>query len=260
MRVLELQLLQASSAETKFVQADHAIAALRIVKDSHETALMRTAVKIAQDAITATLKSFEINMTERAFAAALTLQLLQGGSDPEFPFSPIVSAGPNSANPHAVPSDRRITEGDLLVVDWGAAYKGYISDLTRTFAIGTIESEFQEIAQIVKEANTAGRAACIPGNSAESIDNAARTVIEEAGYGKYFIHRTGHGIGMEAHEEPYIRSGNTEKMQPGMSFTIEPGIYLPGRGGVRIEDNVVISHSGAVCLSDLERDLVSLPF
>ena len=259
MRLVELNLLQGEAANVKFLPADKTIAALRMIKDETEANLMRTAVEIAQEAIKTTLKAFRLGMTEREFSTELTLQLLRGGSDPEFPFSPIVSSGLNSANPHAVPSDRPIISGDLLVVDWGATYKGYISDLTRTYAIGPIESEFTQIGALVFQANTAGRFACQPGKPIESVDFAARSIIEQAGYGQYFIHRTGHGIGMEAHEEPYIRSGNLQKLQSGMCFTVEPGIYLPGRGGVRVEDNVMITKDGFECFSDLPRELQTLP-
>ena len=259
MRVLELFLLQKASENTQFLPANQTVADLRMIKDSREKESMRTAVIIAQNAINSAIGSFKVGMTEREFAAELTLQLLKHGSDSEFPFPPIVSSGPNSANPHAVPSDRQIQEGNLLVVDWGASFKGYISDLTRTFAIGKVEPEYDKIAAIVGQANAAGRDACHPNASAESIDRAARSVIDAAGYGKFFFHRTGHGIGMEAHEDPYIRSGNQLKLQPGMSFTVEPGIYLPDRGGVRIEDNVIITEEGVECLSNLPRELTTLP-
>jgi Xaa-Pro dipeptidase len=220
---------------------------------------MRKAVQIAQNALEAALPAVRIGMTEREFAAELTLQLLRHGSDPAMPFSPIVSCGPNSANPHASPSERAFQPGDLLVVDWGATNQGYISDLTRTFQIGQAEPEFEHIANLTIQANQAGREACRPGAPIESVDRAARSVIEAAGYGKYFFHRTGHGIGMEGHEEPYIRSGNRQLLEPGMSFTVEPGIYLPERGGVRVEDNVIITTMGAECLSDLPRELRRLP-
>ena len=259
MRVLELNLLQSSSTDTRFIPADDVTASLRVLKDASEADFMREAVKIAQEAMNTALKSFRAGMTEREFAGELTLNLLRSGSDSEFPFSPIVSGGPNSANPHASPSDRPIQNGDLLVVDWGATYKGYISDLTRTFAIGAVENELAHIAKIVLQANNAGQTVCQPGTPAEAVDQEARAVIEQAGYGRYFIHRTGHGIGMESHEDPYIRSGNRQTLQPGMCFTVEPGIYLPGRGGVRIEDNVMIKNDGYECFSDLPRELRTLP-
>ena len=215
----------------------------------------RSAVRIAQDALEAALSTFEIGITEREFAAHLTSELLEHGSDSELPFAPIVSAGPNSANPHATPSDRKIQRGDLLVVDWGAASDGYVSDLTRTFAVGEVDAEWKKIAAIVLAANQAGRDAGRPGVPCSNVDKAARSVIEKAGYGQYFTHRTGHGIGMEEHEEPYMRADNMHMLYPGMAYTVEPGIYLPGRGGVRIEDNVVVTKTGVDVLSDMPREL-----
>ena len=178
MRVLELELLQEASRQTRFVSAAEALAGLRMFKDAAEASAMRKAVKIAQDALQAALPAVRIGMTEREFASELTLQLLRHGSDAELPFSPIVSGGPNSANPHAMPSIRPFQPGDLLVIDWGAAYGGYISDLTRTFAIGEVDPQLQKIADCVVKANTAGREACRPGAPVESIDHAARGVIE----------------------------------------------------------------------------------
>jgi Xaa-Pro dipeptidase len=216
---------------------------------------MRHAVQVAQLALEAVLPSIKIGATERELAGALTMELLKHGSDSELPFAPIVCAGPNSANPHATPSERKIQRGDLLLVDWGATTEGYISDLTRTFAVGEVDPELQKIAMIVLEANAAGRAAGKPGVPCASVDKAARAVIEHAGYGVYFTHRTGHGIGMEGHEEPYMRGDNMHMLYPGMAYTVEPGIYLPGRGGVRIEDNIVVMKTGVDVLSDMPREL-----
>ena len=145
--------------------------------------------------------------------------------------------------------------GDLLVVDWGAACNGYISDLTRTFAVGQADEEYLKIHKIVKEANAAGRAAGKPGVPCANVDKAARDVIEQVGYGVYFTHRTGHGIGMEGHEEPYMRGDNMQLLEPGMAYTVEPGIYLPDRNGVRIEDNVVVTETGVDVLSDMPREI-----
>lgn len=217
---------------------------------------MHRAAKIAEQALIATLPLIKVGLSERELASELTMQLFMAGCDPQVPFSPIVSAGVNSANPHATPSDRMLTVGDLLVIDWGASFEGYFSDITRTFAIGNIDPEYAQIAKIVLEANTAARNIARPGLPIENIDRAARSVIESAGYGKYFTHRTGHGLGVEGHEEPYIRPGNTALLEPGMTFTIEPGIYLPDRNGVRIEDDVVITDSGVECLTNLPRELI----
>jgi Xaa-Pro dipeptidase len=151
---------------------------------------------------------------------------------------------------------RKLEYGDLLVIDWGATFDGYIADLTRTFAVGEVDAEAESIHETVQRANAAGRAAAYPGATAADVDRAAREVIDAAGYGPYFTHRTGHGIGIEAHEPPYIRGDNRQVLEPGMTFTVEPGIYLPERGGVRIEDNIVITEDGSECLSGLEREMV----
>lgn len=217
---------------------------------------MRKAVDVAQRAFQDTIPLIKSGITERELAAELTLQLLRHGSEPELPFFPIVASGPNSANPHSTPTDRKLEMGDLLVLDWGATIEGYVSDLTRTLALGEVEAELAHIAQIVQQANAAGRAAARPGIPAGEVDHASRNVIEMAGYGQYFIHRTGHGLGMEAHEEPYIRAGNDLLLDPGMTFTVEPGIYLPERGGVRVEDDLLVTVDGVESLSNLPRNLL----
>ncbi len=255
LRLLEFRYVRAGAPESDYPDASEALASLRLRKDEAEVSAMRRAVKVAEDALEATIPSIKVGATEKEIAAELMVQLLKRGSEPEMPFSPIVSGGPNSANPHASPSDRKLQSGDLLVVDWGARVGGYISDLTRTFAIGEVEPEFKKIAETVLAANAAGRAAGRPGVPCANIDKAARHVIEQAGYGQYFTHRTGHGIGMEDHEDPYMRGDNMQMLYPGMAYTVEPGIYLPGRGGVRIEDNVVVTHEGVDVLSDMPREL-----
>ncbi len=258
LRLLEFGYIQAAAPTADFPDASETLGSLRLCKDQDEIRKMRRAVLIAQDALKASIPLIKIGMTEKELAAELTVQLLRHGSEPELPFAPIVSSGLNSANPHASPSERKLQPGDLLVVDWGAAFEGYISDLTRTFAIGAVAAELEKIHEIVQAANAAGRAAAKPGAACADVDRAARGVIEQAGYGPYFTHRTGHGIGLEAHEEPYMRGDNKQILAPGMAFTIEPGIYLPGRGGVRIEDNVVITEDGAECLSDMGREITAI--
>lgn len=255
LRLLEFRHVKAGAPEADFPDATDVLAELRLRKDKAEVDAMRRAVKIAQDALEAVIPQIKVGMTEREVASELVMQLLKHGSESEMPFAPIVSAGPNSANPHASPTDRKLQTGDLLVVDWGAAYDGYISDLTRTFAVGEVDEEYKMIHRIVQDANAAGRAAAKPGVPCADVDKAARDVIEKAGYGKFFTHRTGHGIGMEGHEAPYMRGDNMQVLEPGMAFTVEPGIYLLGRNGVRIEDNIVISESGAESLSDMPREI-----
>jgi Xaa-Pro dipeptidase len=258
LRLLEFRHIRSGAPEAEFPDATEALASLRLRKDESEVQAMRRAVHIAQDALLSALSSFSVGMSEREFASNLTLELFRNGSDPELPFAPIVCAGPNSANPHASPSNRPIGRGDLLIVDWGAASDGYVSDLTRTFAIGEVEPEFGKIAEVVHAANAAGREAGRPGVPCANVDRAARSVIEKAGYGAYFTHRTGHGLGMEDHEEPYMRGDNMHMLYPGMAYTVEPGIYIAGRGGVRIEDDVVVTKTGVEALSDLPRELRAL--
>lgn len=258
MRFLELEYLKKAIPVADFVSGAEALSGLRIQKDPGEIKLMRVAERIAQDALRETLNQFKIGMTEREIAAELTIQMLRAGSDPELPFAPIVASGPNSANPHAAPSDRKVQYGDLLLFDWGAYYQGYCSDLTRTFAVGDVDPELKKIYQIVQSANQAGRAAGYPEKPAGVVDQTARKVIDDSGYGKYFFHRTGHGLGMEGHEEPYMFGENPQILLPGMTYTVEPGIYLEGKGGVRIEDNIVITADGSETLSDFPRDFSTI--
>ena len=255
LRLLEFRHVKSGAPEADYPDASDVLSSLRLRKDQVEVDAMRRAVRIAQEALEATIPLIKIGMTEKELSSELVVQLLKQGSEPEMPFAPIVSGGPNAANPHASPSERKLQVGDLLVVDWGATYDGYISDLTRTFAVGEVDDEYKKIHEIVQEANAAGRAAGKPGVPCANVDKAARDVIEKAGYGVYFTHRTGHGIGMEGHEEPYMRGDNLQLLEPGMAFTVEPGIYLPNRNGVRIEDNVVITENGADVLSDMPREI-----
>ncbi len=257
-RYLEMNLIERAKLRPLFTSAESVLTQLRISKDETEIGFMKKAVVIAQEALQETLRHVAVGVTEKDIASELTLQLLRAGSDPEMPFSPIVASGPNSANPHATPSNRRLSQGDLLLFDWGAACYGYLSDLTRTFYIETIDDEFKTIAETVKRANLAAQASIHPGVQAGDVDSAARAVIESSGYGSNFFHRTGHGLGMEAHEEPYIRSGSSLTLTPGMTFTIEPGVYLSGKGGIRIEDNLVVTETSSESLSNLSRDLLPL--
>jgi len=254
-RLLELSILWAAAAQVNFISAEETLSSLRIYKDEQELTFMRKAADIAQRALQATLPLVKTGMTEAELAAELTFQLLQHGSTLSAVFSPIVSFGPNTANPHAFPGEQKLTAGDNLLCDWGAVYNGYASDITRTFAINKADAEMAHIAQVVQQANAAARAAAAPEVTVSEVDRAARQVIEKAGYGQFFPHRTGHGLGLEVHEPPYIRSDSSLRLQPGMVFTIEPGIYLPGRGGVRIEDDCVITQNGVETLTSLPREL-----
>jgi len=254
MRVLELEMVQRDTPGVQIVPAEPLLADLRMIKDADELARMRRAAQVAEDALARTLEIIRPGMSEQEIAAELTIDLMRGGSG-GVPFEPLVQSGPNSALPHGVTTDRRLEPGDILLLDFGARVSGYASDITRTFAVGELDPELARVHEIVQAANAAGRAAAGPGVPCQEVDRAARRVIEHAGYGEYFIHRTGHGLGLEGHEPPYIVEGNALRLEVGMTFTIEPGIYLPGRGGVRVEDDIVISADGCESLTTFERGL-----
>ncbi len=257
MRVLELELLQRYAPGLQIAHAEPVVGALRLVKDDAEIAAMERAIDVAQTAIEQLIPQIKIGMTEKQIAAMLTQLQMEGGAD-SIAFGPIVSAGPNAASPHAVPTERPLQSGDLLVVDWGCYVDGYPSDITRTFAVGEIEPELRRIYEAVKLSNQRGKAVAAPGATGQDVDRAARDVIADAGYGRYFIHRTGHGLGLEVHEPPFMMEGNTESLAVGNVFTVEPGIYLPGRGGVRIEDDVVITPDGCRSLTTFTRELITV--
>jgi len=258
LRFLEMGFLQKAAPAAKFMSGNEMIANIRERKGATEIASMRKAAQLAEQALENTLKEFKPGQTEKEIASRLVAELLALGSDPELPFFPIVAGGPNSANPHATPTDRPVQEGDLLLVDWGASVDAYFSDITRTFAVGEVEPELLQIHETVRLANEAARKQVQLGVTCSSIDKAARDVIEDSGYGQFFTHRTGHGLGLEAHETPYIRDGNEVKLQAGMTFTIEPGIYLEGRGGVRIEDNIAVTADGGKSLTSFPRKIRTL--
>ena len=256
-RLLEVRLLERYAPGCRILPAEEVLAELRMYKDERELEQMRRAIVITETALQATMDQVRAGVTEREVVALLKIEMLQAGGEGES-FSPIVVAGPNAASPHATSSDRSIQRGETIVVDCGVTVGGYAADITRTFAVGELELEMAQVYEVVRAANEAGRAAVRPEVPAEEVDRAARAVIEEAGYGQYFIHRTGHGLGLEVHEPPYIVAGNQRPLQPGMTFTVEPGVYLPGRGGVRIEDDVLVTPGGVESMTAFPRELISL--
>ena len=253
MRLLEARILERFAPGSELVPVDDLYADLRMTKGEDELDAMRRAIAVAEEAFMAWLPLLRVGMTEREAASRLVAALLGGGAE-GLAFDPIVSGGPQGALPHAVPGERPFMEGDWIVVDWGARVDGYNSDLTRAVVIGEPSGTLKEVHRIVLKANQAGRVAVGPGVLAEAVDAAARGVIEATEYGPRFFHRTGHGLGLEEHEPPYIVASNRLALEPGMTFTVEPGVYLKGVGGVRIEDDVVVTDSGAVTLTTLPRD------
>jgi Xaa-Pro dipeptidase len=257
MRLLEVRLLERYAPGCRLVPAEEVLATLRMCKDEHEVEQMRRAIEVTEAALHSTIGQVKVGMTEREVAALLKMEMLRAGGE-GLSFSPIVVTGPNTASPHAAPGDRPVRRGEPLLIDCGAVVGGYVADITRTFAVGALEPELAQVYEVVWAANEAGRAAARPGVSAQEVDRAARAVIEEAGYGEFFTHRTGHGLGLDIHEPPYIVAGNERLLEPGMTFTVEPGIYLPGRGGVRIEDDVVVTSDGAESLTTFTRERLVL--
>lgn len=255
MRYQEQNLLLAAAPGLKLVPAEEAVLKLRISKSDDEVEEMLKAVQIAEQALEKTLPRLRIGMTELDLANLLMVELLGAGSEPDLPFHPIVASGPNSALPHAGASRRKLQEGDILLIDWGARSAGYVSDITRTFCLGMPTDEMIAGHAAVLAGNHAGREAASAGVSCQGVDHAAREAIEARDLGTYFIHRTGHGLGLEAHEPPSIQGDNPQVLDVGMTFTVEPGVYLPDRWGIRIEDDLVITDSGARTLTSLDRDL-----
>jgi len=258
LRLLEQSYLLDAAPGMSLESAQPILTQMRRIKSEDEIKFMGEAVRIAECALSSTIMAIKPGVTEKEIAGRLIGRLLQEGSDPELPFFPIVSFGENAANPHATPTNRTLNAGDIILIDWGASHQGYFSDITRVFAMGDLRPEIDQIAKFVQDANAAARAAVKPGIPASTVDQAARQVIEDAGYGEYFFHRTGHGLGLEAHEEPNISKFDQTILEPGMTFTIEPGIYLPKRGGVRIEDDIVVTEDGGLSLTSSPRDLTQL--
>lgn len=225
---------------------------LRMVKDELELAAIERAGSIQCEALNAALSRFEHGMTERELCAVLEYEMkTRGASGPSF--DTMVLAGPNSAIIHALTGETRIDQGTLLI-DWGAVFDGYCSDMTRTFAVGGFPEKVREIYDIVSEAQQTAIDACGPGKTCAEVDASARSIIHKAGYGEFFGHGLGHGLGLDIHEDPYFNELATDiVLQVGMVMTVEPGIYLPGIGGVRIEDDVVITPDGCRVLTDFPR-------
>jgi len=254
-RFLELDLIQTAIGHHRFISAASILRILKIHKHDEEVLAIRRAIFIAEKALLVLLPQIKPGVTEKWLANQLVIHLLNEGSAPDLPFEPIIASGPNSADPHSVPSDRKLQKGDALIIDWGARFNGYVSDLTRSFIVAGENSFLSQIAEIVLKANQTAIAAARPMIAASEVDKAARGVINNAGFGDAFIHRTGHGIGLMAHEDPYISQSSPSTLEAGMVFTIEPGIYLPGKGGIRIEDNILITDSGCEVLSTLTREV-----
>ncbi|NWF69214.1 MAG: aminopeptidase P family protein [Chloroflexi bacterium] len=258
MRAFEMMTLQDGAAQAhsrlRIENVAAGLLSIRAIKEAEEVAAMRQAARISEAALDQVLAWVQPGVSEEAICRRLSEEMQALGAY-QLAFEPLVQSGPNSALPHGNSGARALQEDEFLLIDWGAKYHEYPADLTRTFCLGTATAEMQRIYDTVRRANEAGIAAAAPGVACEAVDSAARRVIADAGYGQYFIHRTGHGLGVDTHELPQIAAGVSAPLLPGMVFTVEPGIYIPGLGGVRIEDNVHITESGADVLSSYRKSL-----
>ncbi|HTE74607.1 MAG TPA: aminopeptidase P family protein [Actinomycetes bacterium] len=236
----------------------HAVEGLRTVKDEDELALLREACAISDRALAETLGSVAPGQTEREVARALDAAMVELGADGPA-FDTIVASGPNSAVPHHRPTEREIVRGDLLKIDFGALYGGYHADCTRTVVVGREPEAWQrEIYDVVRAAQRAGRHALAVGADVRDVDATARRVVADAGYGEAFPHGLGHGVGLEIHEAPLLGYAATGRLAARTPVTVEPGVYLPGRGGVRIEDTLVVGDGEPELLTTTPKDLLVL--
>jgi Xaa-Pro aminopeptidase len=248
--------LRAALDPIELVEAGPAISALRRIKTDEEVDRLRLAARAADEAMDAIRGERFSGRTEREISSRIRQLLINAGHQTS-DFA-IVASGPNSASPHHEPGDRVIGIGDAVVLDIGGTRDGYASDTSRTVFVGEVPREFSALYDVLQRAQLAACTAVAPDVPAEDVDRAARRLIAEGGYGDAFIHRTGHGIGMETHEEPYVVEGNAEPLVPGNAFSIEPGIYLTGERGARIEDIVVCTADGSEILNRSSRELISV--
>ncbi|MFJ9020426.1 aminopeptidase P family protein [Streptomyces sp. NPDC102259] len=246
--------LQKALPATSYASLTEALPMLRAVKDAAELELM-AAAGAAADATFEEIRTVRFGGRRETEVGADLAALLRRYGHSQVDFT-IVASGPNGANPHHEVGDRVIEHGDMVVLDFGGLKDGYGSDTSRTVHVGEPTDEERRVHDLVREAQEAGFRAVRPGVACQEVDRAARAVIADAGYGEYFIHRTGHGIGVTTHEPPYMIEGEERPLVPGMCFSVEPGVYLPGRFGVRIEDIVTVTEDGGRRLNDTTRELV----
>jgi Xaa-Pro aminopeptidase len=243
--------------KTKLIDTFNVVEKLRIVKDRDEIRLIRKAVNLGSELLPVICKALKPGHPETSAAAHLEFAAREQGAE-GMSFETIVAAGPRSALPHGVASATRMPRRGFVVLDYGVILNGYCSDMTRTVCIGRATSEQRRVYDAVLEAQLAAIAAVAPGRTAGEVDEAARSVLTRAGLGQYFIHSTGHGVGLEIHESPRLAARQTDLLQPGMVITIEPGVYIGGKFGVRIEDMVLVTERGSEVLTRAPKVLLEL--
>ncbi|WP_327085849.1 aminopeptidase P family protein [Nonomuraea sp. NBC_01738] len=236
---------------------DPLVELLRAVKDESEIDLLRTACAISDQAFADISGNIRPGVTERELARVLENRMIELGAD-KIAFDSIVASGENGAVPHHTPTSRELRKGDLVTFDFGANYRGYHADITRTVSLGEPAAWQREIYDLVAAAQKAGREALTPGASAKDVDGAARSIIAAAGHAEHFRHGLGHGVGLEIHEEPFLGPSRTGRLEDRVPITVEPGVYLPGQGGVRIEDTLVTRDGGPELLTKTTKELLVL--
>lgn len=256
MRTAEYLHLRQHWAETGLSDADAAISALRMCKDEGEISDLRKAISISETALSETLESLKAGETELAIAARLKQAMLSHGAS-GFSFDPIVLTGPESANPHGGASDRQILPGQVLLIDFGASYGAMHADITRTVFCQYASDEHAAIYETVRKANAAGKEAINVGEPVENVDSAATGVLAASEFSDMILHKTGHGLGRDVHEAPQVMQGVKTPIEPGMVFTVEPGLYRENDIGVRIEDDVLITNNGYESLTTFPRELLT---
>jgi Xaa-Pro aminopeptidase len=254
MRADVLLLLQEVLTPARCLSADSIMCGLRIRKSSEEIEALARAAAQADRAMMAGVETCQPGTTEQQVAETIANYFRQDGA--ESVDVTIVASGPNSAYPHHEAGERRLRAGDTIIIDIVATRAGYKSDITRVVHLGPAPDDVRAVHEVVLEANRRGREAAVGGAQARDVDRAARQVIEHAGYGPYFVHRTGHGLGMDMHEAPWISGDSSTVLEPGMVFSVEPGIYLEDRFGIRIEDIVVVTEGQFRCLTGFDRALI----
>ncbi|MEY8883400.1 M24 family metallopeptidase [Donghicola sp. XS_ASV15] len=254
MRVFIHHAMTAARAGVQIVDAEREISALRMIKTPEDIEAMRTAIQISERALERTLETIQMGHTEKQIEQALVLNLFAEGAS-DHAFRPIVAAAENSARPHAEARDVPIKSGDALLFDFGARWGGFCADITRTFFVGHVADEDAELYDTVRRANNRGHEIARGGVTAHEIDDAVTGVLETSPFAEYIRTKTGHGLGREVHEAPYIMRGNHMTLPAGTVFTNEPGLYVPGRLGVRIEDDVLITDAGSTSLTTFPTEL-----
>jgi Xaa-Pro dipeptidase len=257
LRLFERGLLLSGLAGIEFEPAERFLDDLRMVKDAEDVEAMRQACRIAEASLDTVIGRFHPGMTEKEIANELKIEMLRLGTE-ELPKEPVVSSGPRTAFPHTKTSDRPVNKGEALMIDTGARYQGYCSDITRTFFVGLPPDKFVEIYRLELEVSRRVLAEIRAGVTLSHLDETAHRAVDEAGHGQYFPHRVGHGLGIEGHEAPSVVTGNATVARSGLTFTVEPGIYLPNLWGVRVEENVAVTPHGVDVLTTYPRELRSL--